>query len=218
MGLAGAMETTSRHGLPRDAFVMPNMRGFKCDVEGAVQCAIKWVAGRLHYSTSWKRHQQEHRPQRLTERSDPTQRAEGRTGDCPGPRKGATTRRTVTQGGGGRFCFRFGRCDVGICRDTPSSLHTEPPLVLCSVSRSASLRCRHVPRPTGFRRCLWRGTAGEWSPADGRAGGQSGRRTGRQACGRVGSPTSGGGGRVAGETAYPPDTSGGGRTRTHPQC
>ena len=45
-----------------------------------------------------KRHQQEHRPQRPTESSDPTQHAEGRTGDCPGPRKGATTRRNVTQG------------------------------------------------------------------------------------------------------------------------
>ena len=48
-----------------------------------------------------KRHQQEHRPQRLTERSDPTQHAKGRTGDRPGPRKGATTGRNVTQGGGG---------------------------------------------------------------------------------------------------------------------
>ena len=48
-----------------------------------------------------KRHQQEHRPQRPTERSDPTQHAKGRTGDCPGPRKGATARRNVTQGGGG---------------------------------------------------------------------------------------------------------------------
>ena len=47
-----------------------------------------------------KRHQQEHRPQRPTEGSDPTQHAKGRTGDCPGPRKGATTRRNVTQGGG----------------------------------------------------------------------------------------------------------------------
>ena len=45
-----------------------------------------------------KRHQQEHRPQRPTERSDPTQHAKGRTGDCSGPRKGATTRRNVTQG------------------------------------------------------------------------------------------------------------------------
>ena len=47
-----------------------------------------------------KRHQQEHWPQRPTECSDPTQHAKGRTGDCPGPRKGATTRRTVTRGGG----------------------------------------------------------------------------------------------------------------------
>ena len=45
-----------------------------------------------------KRHQQEHRPQRPTESSDPTQHAEGRTGDCPGPRKETTTRRNVTQG------------------------------------------------------------------------------------------------------------------------
>ena len=45
-----------------------------------------------------KRHQQEHRPQRPTERSDPTQHAKGRTGDCPGPRKEAATRRHVTQG------------------------------------------------------------------------------------------------------------------------
>ena len=48
-----------------------------------------------------KCHQQEHRPQWPTERSDPTQHAKGRTGDCPGPRKGATTRQNVTQGGGG---------------------------------------------------------------------------------------------------------------------
>ena len=47
------------------------------------------------------RHQQEHRPQWLTERSDPTQHAKGRTGDRPGPRKETATRRNVTQGGGG---------------------------------------------------------------------------------------------------------------------
>ena len=46
-----------------------------------------------------KRHQQEHRPQRPTERSDLTQHAKGRTGDCPGPRKERTTGRNVTQGG-----------------------------------------------------------------------------------------------------------------------
>ena len=51
-----------------------------------------------------KRHQQEHRPQRPTESSDPTQHAKGRTGGCPGPRKGTTTRRNVTQGGGGGGC------------------------------------------------------------------------------------------------------------------
>ena len=45
-----------------------------------------------------KRHEQEHRPQRLTESSDPTQHAKGRTGDCPGPHKETTTRRNVTQG------------------------------------------------------------------------------------------------------------------------
>ena len=63
-----------------------------------------------------KRHQQEHRPQWPTERSDPTQHAKGRTGDCPGPRKGATTRRNVTQGGGlrgwgggGGACCRCGQ-------------------------------------------------------------------------------------------------------------
>ena len=54
-----------------------------------------------------KRHQQEHRPQRPTERSDPTQHAKGRTGDCPGPREGATTRRNVTQGGGLGIVFRI---------------------------------------------------------------------------------------------------------------
>ena len=40
-----------------------------------------------------KRPQQEHRPQRPTERSAPTQHAKGRTGDCPGPRKETATRR-----------------------------------------------------------------------------------------------------------------------------
>ena len=45
-----------------------------------------------------KPHQQEHQPQRPTESSNPTQHAKGRTGDCPGPRKGTTTRRNVTQG------------------------------------------------------------------------------------------------------------------------
>ena len=57
----------------------------------------------LHPAQPWvprtrKQHQQEHRPQRPTESSDPTQHAKGRTGDCPGPRKETMTRRNVTQG------------------------------------------------------------------------------------------------------------------------
>ena len=48
-----------------------------------------------------KRHQQEHWPQRPTESSNLTQHAKGRTGDCPGPRKGATNRRMSHRGGGG---------------------------------------------------------------------------------------------------------------------
>ena len=64
------------------------------------------------HTNSWalqtrKRHQQEHRPQRPTESSDPTQHAKGRTGDRPGPRKGATTRRNVTQGGGTQLIRSF---------------------------------------------------------------------------------------------------------------
>ena len=53
-----------------------------------------------------KRHQQEHRLQRPTERSDSTQHAEGRTGDCPGRRNETATQRNVTQGrsGGGPLC------------------------------------------------------------------------------------------------------------------
>ena len=58
-----------------------------------------------------KRHQQEHRPQRPTESSDPTQHAKGRTGDRPGPRKGATTRRNVTQGG--TYVWKSFQCRVG---------------------------------------------------------------------------------------------------------
>ena len=61
-----------------------------------------------------ERHQQEHRPQRPTERSDPTQHAKGRTGDCPGPRKGATTRRNVTHGGGGALNPQKGEWGGGL--------------------------------------------------------------------------------------------------------
>ena len=61
-----------------------------------------------------KRHQQEHRPQQLTERSDPTQHAKGRTGDCPGPSKGTSTRQNVTPGGGGGQRVRGGACRVSV--------------------------------------------------------------------------------------------------------
>ena len=50
--------------------------------------------------TRQRRHT-EHRPQRPSERIDPTPCAKGRTGDCPGPRKETATRRNVPQGGGG---------------------------------------------------------------------------------------------------------------------
>ena len=55
-----------------------------------------------------KRYQREHWLQRPTGCSDPTHHAKGRTGDCPGPRKGTTTRRNVTWGG----CI-LGRCCAG---------------------------------------------------------------------------------------------------------
>ena len=48
-----------------------------------------------------KRHHKKHRPQRPSERIDPTRHAKGRTGDCPGPRKETATRRNVSRGGGG---------------------------------------------------------------------------------------------------------------------
>ena len=37
--------------------------------------------------TPWKRHQHKHRPQWLSQYSDPMQHAQGRMGDCPGPVK-----------------------------------------------------------------------------------------------------------------------------------
>ena len=58
-----------------------------------------------------KRHQQDHRPQRPTESSNPTQHAKGTTGECPGPRKETTTRRNVTQGAEMKVfeCLRLNR-------------------------------------------------------------------------------------------------------------
>ena len=49
-------------------------------------------------------------PQHTNYYGDPTQHAKGRTGDRPGPRKGATTRRNVTRGGGLQ-----GPYDVALC-------------------------------------------------------------------------------------------------------
>ena len=62
-------------------------------------------SAQLQHTNYWaprtrKRHQQEHRPQRPTESSNPTPHAKGRTDDCPGPHKGATTRRNATRGVG----------------------------------------------------------------------------------------------------------------------
>ena len=87
-----------------------------------------------------KRHQQEHRPQRPTERSDPTQHAKGRTGDCPGPRKGTTTRWNVAQGGGAAQDQM-----EGVWTSTTPSPQTrgDPPPVRCAPCPSSQM-----PRPS----------------------------------------------------------------------
>ena len=73
-----------------------------------------------------KRHQKEHRPQRPTESSDPTQHAKGRAGDCLGPRNETATRR----GGGGRMqnqkVLQTPRC-FGVPL-APNHKSVEPPL------------------------------------------------------------------------------------------
>ena len=51
------------------------------------------------HTNNWAPQTRKRHQQRPTERSDPMQHAKGRTGDCPGPRKGTATRRNVTQGG-----------------------------------------------------------------------------------------------------------------------
>ena len=65
--------------------------------------------GGLHHWAllTQKQHHKEHRPQRPSEHSHPTQHAEGRTGDCLGPRKEPATRQTSgpwthSEAGGGR--------------------------------------------------------------------------------------------------------------------
>ena len=67
-------------------------RHIPCHIQHTIRHTNHWAP------RTRKRHQQEHRLQRPTESSDPTQHAEGRTGDCPGPRKETTTRRNVTLG------------------------------------------------------------------------------------------------------------------------
>ena len=91
-----------------------------------------------------KRHQQEHRPRRPTESSDPTQHAKGRTGDCPGPRKGATTRRNVTQGvqmssGRGSEFSLLSLADTGHSGGVPCAVPT-----LHCFGHWIILRTRHV--------------------------------------------------------------------------
>ena len=70
-------------------------------------------------------YRQEHRPQRPTEHSDPTQHAKGRMGDRPGPRKGATTQRNVTQGGLSVSALRLSALpapSLAVERGTPFSI------------------------------------------------------------------------------------------------
>ena len=81
-----------------------------------------------------KRHQQEHRPQRPTKCSDPTQHGKGITGDCPGPRKETATRQNVTQGG-------WDKAPQSCC--SPGSRRR--PLTSCHSRRSRGLPS---PRPT----------------------------------------------------------------------
>ena len=70
-----------------------------------------------------KRHPQEHRPQRPTERSDPTQHAKGRPGDCPGPRKETTQPDGMSHGGGG---CPFLRMSLGHSANNGTAQHRGP--------------------------------------------------------------------------------------------
>ena len=102
-----------------------------------------------------KRHQQEHRPQRPTESSDPTQRAKGRTGDRPGPRKGATTRRNVTQGEG--VSPPYGR--VYASEDGPFPVVCARPCVWGGCARGSV----HVHSAKGIRAAVPGVAGGDWS-------------------------------------------------------
>ena len=99
-GLPGAWSPDSSEGLGlgRPVCLCPGRGGggggTPCHIQHSPNTPNHWAP------RTRKRHQQEHRPQRPTESSDPTQHAKGRTGDCPGPHKETTTRRNVTRGGG----------------------------------------------------------------------------------------------------------------------
>ena len=101
-----------------------------------------------------KRHQQEHRPQRPTERSDPTQHAKGRAGDCPGPRKGATTRRNIVQGVSDLRA-------LGAARRTPVRLLSRH--MCCAVSQAPLERAFPPQRPwsSALRQSV---SPGAWPP------------------------------------------------------
>ena len=118
-----------------------------------------------------KRHQQEHRPQRPTERSDPTQHAKGRTGDCPGPRKGATTRRHVTQGGGGGCRPAASRRASGRYKpdrqDSPPSASPRRDGGVAGASTAGGAPAHAHQRPRGLFALGFTGTAAVTSPGDG---------------------------------------------------
>ena len=74
-----------------------------------------------------------------TERSDPMQHAKGRTGDCPGPCKGTTIRRNVTQGGGGVTvcCYVLPRMVVAPpCWGSPPSTTHGLPILFCCIAQN----------------------------------------------------------------------------------
>ena len=130
-----------------------------------------------------KRHQREHQPQRPTERSDPTQHVKGRTGDRPGPHKGATTRRNVTQGegggvlvvseGGGGYCAeavpvrRVGRARAALFAFSSSVPSTPPaPSALRPRAQGLPPTAPSAPGPTshGLRSGLASSVAGVRPP------------------------------------------------------